>query len=177
MNISVAHPIPIHIPRVSMVGLKVAFAALTLYVLCVAAPALYVANPAIRAYEEQEIAANNLHGQLRARVRQQHLAVLAEADKLDNIDARTAFLRAALERANDDLAACESLPAILPTDFGCRDILFHRITGNRLLGLYKQEAHRRDSYVELARLRVKGLTSPIADVHFAMIRSSRNPTR
>ncbi len=158
MNISVAHPIPIHLPRVSFVGLRIAGCAMALYILCVAAPALYVANPSIRAYEEQEIAANNLHDQLCARVRQQHLAVLAAAGKLDNIDARTVYLQAALERAHDALSACESLPAVSPADFGCRDTLFHRMTGNRLLGLYNQEVRRRDSLVELARLRVKDLT-------------------
>ena len=161
MHISVGLSKPIHIPSVSFGGAKIACCAATLYALCLAAPAFYLANPAMRAYDEQEVIANKLHHKLLSHIRQQHVAVFAEARNIENADARTVFLQAALERANDDLAAFESLPTLSPADFGSCDTWFNRITGNRILALYKEEVRRRGLHDELAHEKVKELTQAL----------------
>ncbi len=154
-----ARPQLIDIPtnKITFAGSRLACYATLLYVLCVSAPAIYLANPAIRAYREQDRIATTFITNHLSIVHQKHLAVLAEAGRIEDAAARTAFLHDALERANSDLKGIEERSTLLQAPLASYDTLFHRVTGNKILASYKRENRWHESCHELARQYVKDL--------------------
>ena len=159
MYTSTARPQLIDIPnkQISCAGLRPACYAALLYVLCVSAPVMYLANPAIRAYAKHDRIATTLIKNHLSIVHQKHLAVLAEAGRIEDVFARTAFLHDALKWANGELEGMEERSASLAAPPECSDTLFHRITGNRLLTSQDRDHRWHESCHELARQYVKDL--------------------
>ncbi len=158
MPTSIAPAQPLRISKVSLPGFRLAIYGAALYSLCVSAPAIYSANPAMREYGQQQRVSETLHDRLLCRVRQQHQLLLVEASALENADARTAFLQAAIERANNEVEGLEQTSEFLQTELACRNTLFRRTTGDKVLACFKQELRRHEVHRAPVRRNVEELT-------------------
>ncbi len=158
MHTSIAPANPIRIQKASFPRLRLAIYAAALYTLCISAPTIYSANPAMRAYGQQQRISETLHDRVLSRVRQQHQVVLDEASGLENPEAKSAFLQAAIERAKSDAEGLEQTSELWQAASACRNTLFRRMTGDKVLAFFKQELRRHEGHRALVRRNVEELT-------------------
>ena len=117
-------------------GLKSTVAVLTLYALCLAAPCIYRANPAVRELEHQNLALQSVNQETLSWIGCRDCATLEEAVHLDDPQARQKRLRDALARARRELEGTKEVLQLQKSYLDRMDTLgFCRWTGNKVLAL------------------------------------------
>ncbi len=166
MEIALTKPQPIPVSKVGRIGVKAVLAATALYALCVLPPAIYLAHPAIRAWQSETRNSEVFLNKSLYCLRQTQQAVLDEAQALDSPDAKIASLKEALDRANKDLVGYQQKLKGSQKTCNRMDTLFNGLTGNKILALTRQQVRGEQRYLELTSQHVR-------DVQQALQRSLR----
>jgi hypothetical protein len=157
VEIALTRPQQIPVAKVGRIGIKAVIAATTLYALCVLPPSIYMAHPAVRAWQRDTRNRELFFNRSLFRLRQAHQAVLSEVQAIDDSTARIASLEVALERANDNLAGYHQKLRGSQRSCNRMDTLFHRLTGNKILAMARQQVREERRYFELAGQHVRDL--------------------
>ncbi len=157
MDIAVAQPAQIRVSNVGVVGFKALISAAALYALCVSAPGVYRAHPAIREFERQTAQGQLLVERLLSQLREQHRAVLAEAASKKAPESRVAFLEEEVARARAELDGYTIQLRIARSIAARWDTWFHRITGHKVLASMKQIGRQCEMMHAIAARHVENL--------------------
>ena len=150
-QIAIARPTQRNVIKLASAGLKSTVAVLTLYALCLAAPCIYRANPAVRELEHQYLALQSVNHETLSWIGRRDRAMLAEAVHLDDPQARQKRLRDALARARLELEGTKEVLQLQKSYRDRIDTLFRRWTGNKVLALARWQVS--DAEVSAAYVR------------------------